>query len=168
MDQAIATDNGATRRQATNLTNRVTERRHGRTLFVRHARGARLNRRGHEYLDAVQSRPQNAREATERHLCRGEENQPRLVAVEGVARKWLVPRLADFGAKHPETANRARYRSAGGRQRTKTTRTGHRTKDVRDPANPEARPEGRARNLREPGAARVSSLGTLYPRRSPR
>ena len=71
-------------------------------LFDRRHRGVRLNHRGQAYLKEVQ------RILAEVHgLSEGQRRWPRrvrIVPVEAVAEKWLVPRLATFTAEHPGVA----------------------------------------------------------------
>ena len=71
-------------------------------LFDRQRRGVRLNRRGRAYLKAVQRILAEVHAASERQ--RREPRQVRIVSVEAVAEKWLLPRLASFRAGHPGVA----------------------------------------------------------------
>ena len=72
-------------------------------LFARHARGVRLNTRGRAYAEEIRRIFKDIRTSTERHRDRADEQQHlKLVAVEVVAEKWLMPRLAEFKAKHPD------------------------------------------------------------------
>ena len=73
----------------------------GARLFTRHARGVRLNVRGREYAAEIGRIFADLRTATERHREHAEATHLKLVAVEVVAEKWLMPRLADFKAAHP-------------------------------------------------------------------
>ena len=74
----------------------------GARLFTRHARGVRLNVRGREYAAEIRRIFADLRTATERHREHAEATHLKLVAVEVVAEKWLMPRLADFKAAHPD------------------------------------------------------------------
>ena len=73
-------------------------------LFDRRGRGVRLNRRGRAYLKDVQRILVDIYTATERHRRRPGERRVRIVSVEAVAEKWLVPRLAGFAVAHPDIA----------------------------------------------------------------
>ncbi len=70
-------------------------------LFERWHRGVRLNGRGKAYLKDVQRILADIQDVTERR--RGETGTQRLklVSVEAVAEKWLMPRLASFQMSHP-------------------------------------------------------------------
>ena len=74
----------------------------GFPLFERHARGVHLSRRGEAYLTDVQRILRELENVTDRH--RGNENarELRVVAVEVLAEKWLMPKLVHFRKKHPE------------------------------------------------------------------
>ena len=67
-------------------------------LFDRRKRGVRLTRRGQTYLREVQRILAEIHGVSERH--RRPPRPVRIVSVEAVAEKWLVPRLASFGAAH--------------------------------------------------------------------
>ena len=71
-------------------------------LFDRQPRGIHLNRRGRTYLKAVQRILAEVHSASERQ--RREPRQVRIISVEAVAEKWLLPRLASFKAGHPGVA----------------------------------------------------------------
>ena len=71
-------------------------------LFDRHHRGVRLNRRGWTYLKEVQRILAEVHGVSERQ--RRWPRRVRIVSVEAVAEKWLVPRLATFTAAHPGVA----------------------------------------------------------------
>ena len=90
---------------AATISHRVQalERHIGADLFSRHARGVRLNTRGQEYAQEIRRILKELGTATERHRVRNEATRLRLVAVEVVAEKWLMPRLADFKAAHPDS-----------------------------------------------------------------
>ena len=71
-------------------------------LFERRHRGVRLNRRGRAYLKEVQRILAEVHGVSERQ--RRWPRRVRIVSVEAVAEKWLVPRLATFKAAHPGVA----------------------------------------------------------------
>ncbi len=71
-------------------------------LFVRGHRGVRLNGRGQAYLKEVQRILAEVHGVSERQ--RRWPRRVRIVSVEAVAEKWLVPRLATFKAAHPGIA----------------------------------------------------------------
>ena len=71
-------------------------------LFDRRHRGVRLNRRGRAYLKEVQRILAEVHGVSERQ--RRWPRRVRIVSVEAVAEKWLVPRLAAFKAEHPGVA----------------------------------------------------------------
>ena len=71
-------------------------------LFERRHRGVRLNRRGQAYLKEVQHILAEVHGVSERQ--RRWPRRVRIVSVEAVAEKWLVPRLATFKAAHPGIA----------------------------------------------------------------
>ena len=71
-------------------------------LFDRLHRGVRLNRRGQAYLKEVQRILAEVHGVSERQ--RSWPRRVRIVSVEAVAEKWLVPRLATFTAAHPGVA----------------------------------------------------------------
>ena len=71
-------------------------------LFDRCPRSVRLNRRGQTYLKEVQRILADVHGVSQRH--RREPERVRVVSVEAVAEKWLVPRLANFTAAHPDIA----------------------------------------------------------------
>ena len=68
-------------------------------LFDRRHRGVRLNRRGRACLKEVQRILAEFHGVSERKRRR--PRRVRIVSVEAVAEKWLVPRLAAFRAEHP-------------------------------------------------------------------
>ena len=71
-------------------------------LFDRLSRGVRLNRRGQAYLKEVQRILAEVHGVSERQ--RRWPRRVRIVSVEAVAEKWLVPRLATFKAAHAGVA----------------------------------------------------------------
>ena len=73
-------------------------------LFVRHSRGVELNRHGQRYLQAIQRLLAELHEVSEHHRNPPKINRLAIVAVEVLAEKWLIPKLADFKAMHPDIA----------------------------------------------------------------
>ena len=71
-------------------------------LFERRHRSVRVNRRGQTYLKEVQHILAEVHGASERQ--RHWPRRVRIVSVEAVAEKWLVPRLITFKAAHPAVA----------------------------------------------------------------
>ena len=74
----------------------------GQPLFDRTGRALRLTEAGRQFLPPVRSAFQQLSDAAQdlRQLCHG---GPLTVSVlPSLASKWLVPRLFDFRAKHPE------------------------------------------------------------------
>ena len=71
-------------------------------LFDRRHRGVRLNGRGRAYLKEVQRILAELHSVSERQ--RRWPRRVRIVSVEAVAEKWLVPRLAAFKTAHPAVA----------------------------------------------------------------
>ena len=71
-------------------------------LLERRHRSVRLNRRGRAYLKEVQRILAEVHGVSERQ--RRWPRRVRIVSVEAVAEKWLVPRLATFKAEHPAVA----------------------------------------------------------------
>ena len=80
---------------------KVLEGHLGGTLFERGHRGVRLNGRGKAYLKDVQRILAEIQAVTERRRADSGTQRPKLVSVEAVAEKWLMPRLADFQLSHP-------------------------------------------------------------------
>ncbi len=80
---------------------KVLEAHLGAALFERGHRGVRLNVRGKAYLKDVQRILAEISFISERR--RGDDGTQRLklVSVEAVAEKWLMPQLADFNLAHP-------------------------------------------------------------------
>ena len=78
---------------------RTLEERLGVRLFDRRARGVVLNKRGGVYLKEVQRILADVHGASER--IRRQPRRVRIVSVEAVAEKWLLPRLAALEAAHP-------------------------------------------------------------------
>ena len=71
-------------------------------LFDRRHRSVRLNPRGQAYLKEVQRILAEVHGVSERQ--RHTPRRVRIVSVEAVAEKWLLPRLASFKATHPGIA----------------------------------------------------------------
>ena len=84
------------------LSGRVGRRHLDVELFDRCQRSVRLNRRGQTYLKEVQRILADVHGVSQRH--RREPERGRVVSVEAVAEQWLVPRLANFTAAHPDIA----------------------------------------------------------------
>ncbi len=76
----------------------------GAKLFRRYAHGVGLNARGRAYVKDIEGIFAELRRATERRRGRPETQRLKLVAIEVVAEKWLMPLLADFRATHPGIA----------------------------------------------------------------
>ena len=89
---------------AATVSNRIQalETRMGARLFTRSTRGVRLNNRGRAYGEEIRGILAEIGAATDRHREHTGEKRLKLVAVEVVAEKWLMPRLADFKAAHPD------------------------------------------------------------------
>ncbi len=79
---------------------RVLERHFGRPLLERHGRGVAATEAGRA-LHANTSRHLRAIAAASEGL-RAVRSRIRVTAAHGVATRWLVPRLRDFNALHPE------------------------------------------------------------------
>ena len=80
---------------------KVLEQHLNGALFERGHRGVRLNGRGKAYLKDVQRILAEIQVATERRRADSGTQRLKLVSVEVVAEKWLLPRLADFQLSHP-------------------------------------------------------------------
>ena len=76
----------------------------GRYPFQRYAHGVSLNVQGRAYLRDIERIFAELRRVTERRRDRQETELLKLVAIEVVAEKWLMPLLADFRAAHPDIA----------------------------------------------------------------
>ena len=81
---------------------RTLEKHLGAELFERRRRSVHLNRRGRAYLKEVQRILAEVHGVSERQ--RDTPRRVRIVSVEAVAEKWLLPRLASFKAAHPGIA----------------------------------------------------------------
>ena len=71
-------------------------------LFDRHRRSVHLNSKGRAYLKEVQRILADVHGVSERQ--RLNSRRVRIVSVEAVAQKWLVPRLVSFKVAHPDIA----------------------------------------------------------------
>ncbi len=81
---------------------RMLENHLGDTLFERQRSSVRLNSRGKAYLSDVRRILADIRNATERHRSRAGSRRLRVVSVECIAERWLLPRLVGFKASHPD------------------------------------------------------------------
>ena len=82
---------------------KMLEEHLGHPLFDRLGRrGVRLNKRGRAYRTDVRRILNDLAAATEVHRGRDAARSVRLVSVESLAEKWLMPRLAGFEAAHPD------------------------------------------------------------------
>ena len=81
---------------------RTLEKHLGSQLFERRNRGVVLNSRGRAYLTEIQRILADIREASERK--RGHPSRVRIVSVEAIAEKWLVPLLPKLETIHPGLA----------------------------------------------------------------
>ena len=80
---------------------KVLEKHLDGALFDRSHRSVRLNGRGKEYLKDVQRILAEIQVVTERRRGDSGTQRLKLVSVEAVAEKWLMPKLADFQVSHP-------------------------------------------------------------------
>ena len=80
---------------------KVLEEHLNGALFDRRHRGVRLNGRGKAYLKDVRRILAEIQVVTERRRANSGTQRLKLVSVEAVAEKWLMPRLADFKVSHP-------------------------------------------------------------------
>ena len=81
---------------------RTLEKHLDAELFERSRRSVRLNLKGRAYLKEVQRILAEVHGVSERQ--RSTPRRVRIVSVEAVAEKWLLPRLASFKAAHPGIA----------------------------------------------------------------
>jgi LysR family glycine cleavage system transcriptional activator len=88
---------GAVSHQVVNL-----ERYLGTQLFVRHHRRVVPTPAGRSYLREIQKSLQRIAHATDALTARLDKGVLRLKAPPTFAARWLVPRLADFHARHPD------------------------------------------------------------------
>ena len=80
---------------------KVLEKHLDGALFDRSHRAVRLNGRGKAYLKDVQRILAEIQVVTERRRGDSGIQRLKLVSVEAVAEKWLMPQLADFQVSHP-------------------------------------------------------------------
>ncbi len=80
---------------------KVLEEHIGGALFERAHRGVRLNGRGKAYLKDVQRILAELSAVTQSRRGDSVTKRLKLVSIESVAEKWLMPKLADFKASHP-------------------------------------------------------------------
>ena len=81
---------------------RTLEKHLDAELFERRRRSVRLNAKGRAYLKEVQRILAEVHGVSEQQ--RSTPRRVRIVSVEAVAEKWLLPRLASFKAAHPGIA----------------------------------------------------------------
>lgn len=74
----------------------------GRPLFERHSRGVRLTETGERYLHHLTQTFDALHEATREVRVEPEEVELAISVEVTFAMRWLVPRLGDFQARHPE------------------------------------------------------------------
>jgi LysR family glycine cleavage system transcriptional activator len=74
----------------------------GRTLFERHSRGVSLNEAGEHYLGRLTKIFDDLDSATQETRATGEESELAISVEVTFAMRWLVPRLGDFHACHPD------------------------------------------------------------------
>ena len=80
---------------------KVLERSLGFRLFERHAHGVRLNQRGEAYLADIQRLLHQLEYINERHR-NGEMVRPiKLIAMDALAERWLLPVLSQFSSVFP-------------------------------------------------------------------
>ena len=80
---------------------KALERHLDAALFTRVHRGVRLTRRGKAYLSDVQRILAEISAVSERRSDKSGTQRLKLVSVEAVAEKWLMPRLANFNLAYP-------------------------------------------------------------------
>lgn len=83
---------------------KALERHLGAELFQRYAHGVSLNVQGRAYLRDLERIFAELHRVTERRRGRQEAELLKLVAIEVVAEKWLMPLLGDFRTAHPDIA----------------------------------------------------------------
>lgn len=81
---------------------RVLEQQVGVSLFARVRQRVLLTSAGERYLLEVRRILQDLREVTYQTLASGDKEQLNLAVVPTFAVKWLIPRLPDFVARHPD------------------------------------------------------------------
>lgn len=88
---------GAVSRQIKSLEDSL-----GLELFKRSHRQISLTRQGSDYFKAVSKAIEDLREATRKLKQRKQRKQLKIRAYTTFAMRWLIPRLSDFHAQHPE------------------------------------------------------------------
>ena len=101
---------------------RTLESHLGAALFERRRRSVHLNRRGWAYLKEVQRILAEVHGVSEQQ--RATPRRVRIVSVEAVAEKWLLPRLASFKAAHPGIASSSRPTIGASTRRCATSTPG--------------------------------------------
>ncbi|WP_454690585.1 LysR family transcriptional regulator [Achromobacter aloeverae] len=81
---------------------RVLEQQIGVALFARVRQRVLLTSAGERYLHEVRRILRDLREVTYQALASGDKEWLNLAVVPTFAVKWLIPRLPDFVARHPE------------------------------------------------------------------
>lgn len=76
----------------------------GRTLIVRQARGAELTPAGRDYLDLIEPALQSLEAAAMAQRAPQAATRLRMSVAPTLATKWLIPRLPDWQARHPQFA----------------------------------------------------------------
>ncbi len=74
----------------------------GQTFFVRKARGIELTTRGRDYLSLIAPALQTLESAAIAQRSPDEPTRLRLSVPPTLATKWLIPKLADWQALHPQ------------------------------------------------------------------
>jgi LysR family glycine cleavage system transcriptional activator len=74
----------------------------GTPLFLRGHQQIALTRHGSEYFKSISRALNDVREATSRLGRRVQKQELRIRAYTTFAMRWLIPRLSDFHARHPE------------------------------------------------------------------
>lgn len=74
----------------------------GTPLFLRGHQQIALTRHGSEYFKSISRALNDMREATSRLGRRVQKQELRIRAYTTFAMRWLIPRLSDFHARHPE------------------------------------------------------------------
>ncbi|MDN3922472.1 LysR substrate-binding domain-containing protein [Roseateles violae] len=83
---------------------RKLEEELGQTLFVRQARGAELTTAGREYLAQIEPALQSLEAAALAQRAPLAPTRLRLSVAPTLASQWLIPRLPDWQARHPQIA----------------------------------------------------------------
>ena len=83
---------------------KMLEKHLGQTLFDRDRRGVALNSRGQACWRDVQGILTEIQEVIDRYRSGPQLRRLNVVVVESVAERWLMPRIADFNAAHPDIA----------------------------------------------------------------